>query len=79
MTALACQRSSIALPFHVLGTVLLSVLAGHCRYAHMTTLRCDPVNPPLLGMEGVASEDAVRRVPAWHGSRRISITPRARC
>jgi hypothetical protein len=45
----------------VLRTVLLSVLAGHCRYAHMTTLRCDPVNPPLLGMEGVASEDAVRR------------------
>src|SRR5580658_2784806 len=33
----------------VLRTVLLSVLAGHCRYAHMTTLRCDPVNPPRLG------------------------------
>jgi hypothetical protein len=28
----------------VLGTVLLSILAGHWRYAHMTTLRCDPVN-----------------------------------
>jgi hypothetical protein len=45
----------------VLGTVLLSVLAGRWRYAHMTTLRCDPVNPPLLGMEKVVSEDAVRR------------------
>src|SRR5260370_28853808 len=45
----------------VLGTVLLSVLAGHWRYAHITTLRCDPVNPPLLGMEKVVSEDAVRR------------------
>jgi hypothetical protein len=45
----------------VLGTVLLSVLAGHRRYAHITTLRCDPVNPPLLGMEHVVSEDAVRR------------------
>src|SRR5215471_3805988 len=45
----------------VLGTVLLSVLAGHWRYAHMTTLRCDPVNPPLLGMKEVVSEDAVRR------------------
>jgi hypothetical protein len=45
----------------VLGTVLLSVLAGHWRYAHMTTLRCDPVNPPLLGMRKVVSEDAVRR------------------
>src|SRR6266480_5327615 len=32
------------------GTVMLSVLAGHRRYAHITTLRCDPVNPPLLGM-----------------------------
>src|SRR5271170_6954910 len=45
----------------VLGTVLLSVLAGHWRYAHMTALRCDPVNPPLLGMNEVVSEDAVRR------------------
>jgi hypothetical protein len=43
----------------VLGTMLLSVLAG--RYAHITTLRCDPVNPPLLGMAKVVSEDAVRR------------------
>jgi hypothetical protein len=45
----------------VLGTMLLSVLAGHWRYAHITTLRCDPVNPPLLGMGKVVSEDAVRR------------------
>src|SRR6201996_7058113 len=45
----------------LLGTVLLSVLAGHRRYAHITALRCDPVNPPLLGMRKVMSEDAVRR------------------
>ena len=45
----------------VLGTVLLSVLSGHRRYAHITALRCDPVNPPLLGMRKVVSEDAVRR------------------
>jgi hypothetical protein len=45
----------------VLGTVLPSALAGHWRYAHITALRCDPVNPPLLGMEQVVSEDAVRR------------------
>jgi hypothetical protein len=37
------------------------VLAGHRRYANITTLRCDPVNPPLLGMAKVVSEDAVRR------------------
>src|SRR3954449_2926227 len=34
---------------------------GHQRYAHITALRCDPVNPPLLGMRKVVSEDAVRR------------------
>src|SRR4051794_30967755 len=45
----------------VLGTLLLSVLAGHQRYAHITALRCDPVNPPLLGIRKVVSEDAVRR------------------
>ena len=45
----------------LLGTVLLSVLAGHQRYAHITALRCDAVNPPLLGMRKVVSEDAVRR------------------
>ena len=45
----------------LLGTVMLSVLAGHNRYAHITTLRCDAVNPRLLGMTKVVSEDAVRR------------------
>jgi hypothetical protein len=29
----------------VLGTTFLSVLAGHWRYANITTVRCDPVNP----------------------------------
>ena len=32
---------------------VLSVLAGHWRYAHMTALRCDPVDPQLLGMNEV--------------------------
>ena len=45
----------------LLGTVLLSVLSGHYRYAHITALRCDAVNPRLLGMKKVVSEDAVRR------------------
>ena len=45
----------------VLGTVLLSVLAGHWRYAHITALRADAVNAPLLGMKKVVSEDSVRR------------------
>jgi len=45
----------------VLGTILLSVLSGHRRYAHVTALRFDGVNPQLLGMTKVASEDSVRR------------------
>jgi len=45
----------------VLGTILLSVLAGHWRYAHISALRGDGVNPELLGMRKVASEDSVRR------------------
>jgi hypothetical protein len=45
----------------VLGTVLLSILSGHRRDAHITALRADTVNPPLFGMRKVLSEDAVRR------------------
>lgn len=45
----------------VLGTVLLSVLSGHQRYAHINALRGDGVNPGLLGMNKVVSEDSVRR------------------
>jgi hypothetical protein len=45
----------------VLGTALLSILAGQWRYAHITALRGDTVNPALLGMGKVVSEDAVRR------------------
>jgi hypothetical protein len=45
----------------VLGTIFLSMLAGHWRYAHISALRGDGVNPGLLGMTKVASEDSVRR------------------
>lgn len=45
----------------VLGTLFLSVLAGHCRYAHITNVRSDHVNPALLGMKKVASEPSARR------------------
>jgi hypothetical protein len=44
----------------VLGTILLSVLAGHWRYAHINAIRGDGVNPGLLGMAKTASEDSVR-------------------
>jgi hypothetical protein len=45
----------------VLGTWMLSVLSGHRRYSHVTTIRCDGVNPGLLGMNKVISEDGLRR------------------
>ncbi len=45
----------------LLGTWLLSMLAGHKRYAHVTSIRSDGVNPELLGMTKVVSEDALRR------------------
>jgi hypothetical protein len=45
----------------VLGTILLSVLAGHNRYAHISAIRNDGVNPELLGMTKVVSEDSARR------------------
>lgn len=43
------------------GTLLLSILSGHKRYAHITSIRMDGVNPELLGMKKVLSEDAIRR------------------
>ena len=52
------NRGSGAL--NVMGTVLLSVLSGHWRYAHINGLRGDGINPGLLGMSGTVSEDAVR-------------------
>ena len=45
----------------VLGTLLLSILASHRRYAHITCLRSDRVSPDLLGMTKVVSEESVRR------------------
>jgi DDE family transposase len=45
----------------ILGTLFLSVLAGHWRYAHMAALRADGVSAALLGMSAVVSEDTVRR------------------
>jgi hypothetical protein len=48
-------------PTDVLGTMLLSILNGHYRFAHVTALRGDTVTPGLLGMKHVVSEDSVRR------------------
>lgn len=48
----------------VLGTLLLAILAGHRRYAHITALRGDAVAAKALGMDKVISEDAMRRALA---------------
>jgi hypothetical protein len=45
----------------VLRTWMLSILSSHKRYSHVTAIRCDGVNPGLLGMNKVISEDALRR------------------
>lgn len=45
----------------VVGTLLLGILAGHWRYAHLTALRFDEVAPALLGLSRIVSEDSVRR------------------
>lgn len=52
------NRGSGAL--NVMGTVLLSVLCGHWRYAHVNAVRGDGINPGLLGMDKTVSEDVVR-------------------
>ena len=48
----------------VIGTWVLSALAGHKRYAHVTALRADQVLPELLGMDKMVSEDSLRRALA---------------
>ena len=48
----------------ILGTWLLSILSGHNRYSHITTIRADGVTPELLGMTQTVSEDTVRRALA---------------
>jgi hypothetical protein len=45
----------------VLGSLFLSILSGHRRYAHLTGLMGDTVNPALLGMNKIVSEDSARR------------------
>jgi hypothetical protein len=44
----------------VLGTLMLGLLAGHRRYAHITALRGDTLAAQALGMNKIVSEDALR-------------------
>lgn len=45
----------------VLGSLFLSILSGHTRYAHITAIRGDSVNTKLLGMNKVISDDSAVR------------------
>lgn len=45
----------------VLGSLLLSLLSGHTRYAHLGRLANDKVNAQLLGMKRIVSDDSARR------------------
>ena len=55
----------------ILGTLFLSVLSGHWRYAHIAALRADAVSAAVLGMDTVVSEDTVRRVEVLLPQRRL--------
>ncbi len=48
----------------VLGTLLLSILDGQRRYAHVAGLRGDEVAQKLLGMTKIISDDSLRRALA---------------
>ena len=45
----------------VLGTLMLGILAGSKRYAHIAAIRGDQVAAKALGLSKIVSEDSVRR------------------
>ena len=45
----------------IMGTVVLSIINGQTRYAHINSLRGDCVGAEILGVSRVMSEDSVRR------------------
>jgi hypothetical protein len=58
---LSYQSNNASSKREVLATFLLSILAGHQRYAHITALRQDGIHPELLGVKRRVSEEAARR------------------
>ena len=45
----------------VLGTAMLSVLSGHTRYSHATSLYGDEVAADILGLNKIVSHDSIER------------------
>lgn len=60
-TPLAYTSNNAPKERDVLGTLILSVLMGQKRYAHINALRNDSVCPELFGISKIVSEDSVRR------------------
>ena len=60
-TPLAYTSNNAPKDRDVLGTIVLSILMGQKRYAHISALRNDQVSPELLGFPKMVSEDSVRR------------------
>lgn len=58
---LAYQSNNAPAKRDVLGSLLLSILSGHTRYAHIAALANDTLNTKLLGMNKVVSDDSARR------------------
>lgn len=46
---------------NLLGSLFLSILSGHTRYAHLRSLIGDRVNQHLLGMTKIVGDDSARR------------------
>lgn len=57
---LAYQSNNAPDKRDVLGTILLSVLSGHTRYAHMSALSGNGLDADLLKMGSIPSEDSIR-------------------
>jgi hypothetical protein len=60
-TPLAYDSNNAPKERDVLGTIILSVLNGQTRYAHINALRGDRVGAEVLGVSKLVSEDSVRR------------------
>ncbi len=71
-TPLAYNSNNAPKERDVLGTIVLSILNGQTRYAHINALRGDRVGAEVLGVSKLVSEDSVRRAlkrgtaEEWH-------------
>jgi hypothetical protein len=60
-TPLAYTSNNASKERDILGTIILSVLNGQTRYAHINALRGDHVGAEVLGISKIVSEDSIRR------------------